>query len=185
MKSTTWTCMYPLTTFLDFRRIHLSVSPLLLNTHLTVTGFLPFSFTMLLFVGIHAFLDRKYFTSEITDIFHKCSFGLVIAPLGVSGYPASVEIDVLHAHWISSSSFSTDIGMNLASPFTLYFPSMTVLCILGIDGFYKVSSLFSTFNTLSCADMSVLVPFLWYVNYDDFKVLFGLTLSPSSEITYT
>ena len=75
---------------------------------------MPLDFRTLLFVRIQAFLDRKLFTSGIVDIFHKCPFGLVIASLRVSGSPVFIEIDVMHAHWISSYSCST-IGMNLVS----------------------------------------------------------------------
>ena len=98
VKSTPGTCMYPLTKFIDFRRIKPSASYLLLNTHLTDTGFIPLDFTTLLLFGIQAFLDKQLFTSDIADIFHKFPFGLVIASLRVSDSPASVEIDVLHAH---------------------------------------------------------------------------------------
>ena len=100
VKLTPGTCMYPLTTFTDFIRINLSGSSLLLNTHLTGTGFLPFDFTMIPFVIIYAFIDRQLLTSEIADILHKCIFELVINSLRVSGYLASIEIDVLKAHWI-------------------------------------------------------------------------------------
>ena len=65
-------------------------SPLILNTHLKGTGFLPFYFTVLLLVGIHAFIDSKLFTSEIADIFYKFPFGLIIASLSVSGSSAFV-----------------------------------------------------------------------------------------------
>ena len=119
--STPGTCMYPLTTLLNFIQINTSGYSLLLNTHLTSTKSLPFAFTMLLLIGIHSFLDRKWFTSKITDIFHKCPFGLVIAYLKVSGSPASVEIDVLHVHCISSYSCSTTIRTTLVSPVNLYF----------------------------------------------------------------
>ena len=61
--------MYPLTTFIYLKHIKPPVSSLLLNTHLTFTVFLSFAFTMLLLVVIHAFLDRKLFTSEITYSF--------------------------------------------------------------------------------------------------------------------
>ena len=49
-----------------------------------------FGFTALIFVRIQAFLDRKLFTSDIADIFHKFPFGLVIASVRVSGSPESV-----------------------------------------------------------------------------------------------
>ena len=87
VKSTPGTCMYRLATFLDFRRINPSGSSLLLQIHLTGTGYLPFDFTTILFVGVYAFIDRKLFTSEISDIFYKYPFGLVIASLRVSGSP--------------------------------------------------------------------------------------------------
>ena len=115
LESTTGNCMYPLTTFLDFRQTNPSASFLLLNTQLTGTEFLTLAFTTILFIVIHAYLDRILFTSEIVDIFHKCPFGLVIASLRVSGSPASIEIDVLHAHWILSSLCST-IVMTMVSP---------------------------------------------------------------------
>ena len=79
--------MYPLTPFFYLRQINLSGSSLLLNTHLTGTGFLPFDFMTLLFVGIDTFIHRKLLTSEIANISHKLPFGLVIASLRVSGYP--------------------------------------------------------------------------------------------------
>ena len=63
VKSTSGNCMYPLTTFLYFRRINPSGSSLLLNTHLIGTGFIPLYFKALHFVVIHAFLDRNFFTS--------------------------------------------------------------------------------------------------------------------------
>ena len=47
------------------------------------TGFPSFVFTMILLIGIHDFLDIKCFTSEITDITHKCPFGLVVDYLRV------------------------------------------------------------------------------------------------------
>ena len=141
--------MYPLTMFLNFRRINISGSSLILNNHLTGPPFLPFYFMILLFVVIHAFLDRKLFTSEISDNFHKCPFILVIASLRVSGSPMSTEIDILHTHWILSYLCSTEIVMILVSPVAVYFPSMTGSYILGIVGLYKVSNIFSAFNTLS------------------------------------
>ena len=103
VKSIPGTCVYPLTTFLNFRLINTSDYFLLLNTHLTGTGFMSLSFTKLLFVGIQAFLYREFFTSDIAGIFNKYPFGLVVFSLRVSGYPVSVEIYVLHAYWISSS----------------------------------------------------------------------------------
>ena len=90
VKFTPGTCMYPLTTFIDCRRIKLSASSLLLNTHLTGTVFILLDFTTLLFVGIQAFLDRNLFTSDIADIFHRCPFGFVITSLRVSGSSAPV-----------------------------------------------------------------------------------------------
>ena len=90
VNSTPGTCMYSLNKLLDFGRINPSVSSSLLNTHLTGTVFLPFAFHMIFLIGIHAFLDRKFFTSEIADIFHKCPFDVVIASLRVSGSPASI-----------------------------------------------------------------------------------------------
>ena len=148
VNSIPWTCKYTLTTFLDFRQNNPSASSLLLNTHFTGTGFLHLDFTTLLFVGIQAFLDRKIITSDIADIFHRFSFGLVIASLRVSDSTASVEKDVLIAHYISSSSLST-IGITLVSPLTLQMPAMNGFCILVIVGLYNVSSFFSTFNTIS------------------------------------
>ena len=135
VKSTQGTCMYPLTTFLDFRQIKPSGYSLLINTHLIGTGFLTFAFKALIFVIIHDFLDRKLFTSEIADIYHKCPFDLVIAFLRDSGSPLYVEIDIPNEHWILLSLCST-IGMNLLSPVTLYSPSMAGFCILGIVGLY-------------------------------------------------
>ena len=98
VKSNPGAFMYPLTTCIDFRRIKPSASSLLLNTHLPGTAFLPLVFTTLHFVQIQAFLDRKPFTSDNADIFHKCTFGFVIVSLRVSGSPAPVEIDVMHVH---------------------------------------------------------------------------------------
>ena len=118
MNSTPGTFTYHLTTLLDFIQIKTSTYYLLLNTHLIATGFMPLDFTMLLFFGIQTFLERKNFTSDIADILHKCSFGLVIASLGVSGYSESVEIDVMQAQCILSSSCST-IRMTLVSTVTL------------------------------------------------------------------
>ena len=74
MKSNPGTCKYPLTTFIYFRKINMSGSSLLLKTHFSGTGFIPFAFMTLIFIVIHAFLDRKLFTSEIAEIFHKCPF---------------------------------------------------------------------------------------------------------------
>ena len=82
--------MYPLTTFIDFKRMNPSGSLLILNNYLTCTGFIHFYFTVLLLIGIHAFLDIFFYTSEIAEIFHKCTFGIVIASLIVSGSPTSV-----------------------------------------------------------------------------------------------
>ena len=110
--------MYPLTTFLQFRQIKPSESSFLLNTHLTGTGFVPLDFTTLIFFGIQAFLDRKWLAFDIADIYNKLPFGLVIVYLRVSGCPYSVEIDVLHEHWILSFLCSM-IGMTLLSPITL------------------------------------------------------------------
>ena len=98
VESTPGTYMYPLTIFLGFRLIKPSASSLLLNTHLTGTGFLTLTFMTLIFFGIQAVLDRKLLTSDIADIFHKFTFGLVINCLRVSGSPASVKIDLLNAH---------------------------------------------------------------------------------------
>ena len=96
MNSTLSNCMHPLTTFLDFRRINPSAFSLLLNTHLAGTRFLHLSFTTPLLVGVQVFLDRKLFTSDIADIYHKCPFGLVVAfYLRVPFSPYSVEIDVI------------------------------------------------------------------------------------------
>ena len=75
--------------------------------------------------------------------------------------------------------------MTIVYPVTLCVPSMTYSCILGIAALYKFSSFFSAFNTLSYSDMSVLVYLFWYVNSNDFKFSFGLTLSPSSGIALT
>ena len=58
-------------------------------------------------------------------------------------------------------------------------------CILGIVVFYKVSRLYSAFNTLAYVSVSVLASFLWYMNPDDFKFSFGLILFPSLGITCT
>ena len=134
LKSTPGTCIYPLIKFLYFRRINPQGSSLLLNIYLTGTGFIPFSPMIILLVGIHAFPDRKLFTSEFADICHKFPFGLVIASLRVSGSLYSIEIDALHDHWISSFLCYTRIGMNLVSPVTLYSPLMNILCIIGIFG---------------------------------------------------
>ena len=53
-------------------------------------SFMPLDFTTLLFVVIQDFFDRKLFTSDIAEIFHKCTFGIVVASLRVSGSPSSV-----------------------------------------------------------------------------------------------
>ena len=60
------------------------------------------------------------------------------------------------------------IVTTLVSTFTLYFTSITGSYIFGIVGFYDVSNFFDASNTLSCADMSMLTYFLWYVNSDEF-----------------
>ena len=60
VKSTPGTSVYPLTKFIEFRRLNPSGSSLLLNTYLTGTGFLSLDFKLILFVGIHALLDRKF-----------------------------------------------------------------------------------------------------------------------------
>ena len=70
VKSNPGTCMYPLTKIFNFRRINPSAYSLFLSTYLIDPGFMTLGFMMLLFFGIHAFLDRKSFTSEIMDIFH-------------------------------------------------------------------------------------------------------------------
>ena len=118
VKSNTGTCMYLLTTFIDFRLINLSASSLLLSSHLIGTRFIPLDFMILLFIGIQAFLERILFTYDIAYIFHKCPFGLVIAYLRVSGSPAFAEKYVLHYLCILSSSCST-IGITLVSSVTL------------------------------------------------------------------
>ena len=69
-----------------------------MNTHFRGTGFIPLDFTLLILIGIDFFFDRKLLTPEMTDIFYKYSFGLDIAALRVSGSPASVEIELFHAH---------------------------------------------------------------------------------------
>ena len=76
----------------------MSGSSLLLNNHFTGTGFLHIAYTVLLLIVIHAFLDRILFTPEIVDIFDKCTFGLDVAFLGVSGSSVYVEIDVFYTH---------------------------------------------------------------------------------------
>ena len=51
-------------------------------------------------------------------------------------------------------------------------------------GMYDVSSFFSTLNTLSYDDMSMIAPLFLYVNSDELsKCSFVLTLYPSSDIT--
>ena len=71
------------------------------------------------------------------------------------------------------------------SPVTLYLPSVTGPFILLIVGLCNVSSYFSAFNNLLYTDVSMLLPFLWYVNSDEFEFIFGLTLYPLSGITCT
>ena len=75
--------------------------------------------------------------------------------------------------------------MTLMSPVTLYLPSVTGPFILLIVGLCNVSSYFSAFNNLLYTDVSMLLPFLWYVNSDEFEFIFGLTLYPLSGITCT
>ena len=133
-------------------------------SYFKVNGFIPFYFTLILLNWIHAFLDRKLFTSEIANIFDKCPFSIVISSLMVSGYPESVYVDVLYVHCISCSSCLTSIMMNLMSPFTLYFTSMIGSWIFGIVGLYEVSNFLSAFSTLSYADVSMSASILWYVN---------------------
>ena len=116
VKSTHGTCIYPLTKFINFKRIIPWVSSLLLNTH--------FAFTLFLLIRIHDFLDRELLTSEIADMFHKFLFGLDIASMSISIYPAPVEIDLLHAYLISSSLCSAAIGMNIVSLFNFCLTSM-------------------------------------------------------------
>ena len=77
------------------------------------------------------------------------------------------------------------IGITLVSPVTLYFTLMNVSCILCIVGLYELSRLFSVFNTLSYAYVSVLESFLCYMSSDDFEFLFELTLYLSLGITCT
>ena len=103
----------------------------------------------------------------------------------LEGSPASEESYVLHAKWFLYYLCSTIIGMTLVSPFTLYLPSTNGSCIIGIVGLYKASNVFSEFNTLSYADVYVLMYFLWHVNSDNFELLFGLTIYPTLGITCT
>ena len=88
---------------------------------------------MISFKVIQDFLDRKLLISDTADIFHRSLIGLDIYSLRFLGDPASVEIDILHAHWISSSS-CYKIGMTLVYLVTLYFTSMIGSCALGIVG---------------------------------------------------
>ena len=91
------------------------------------TGFLHLAFTLLILIGIQAFLHTKLLISDTAENFHKCLIGLDIVSLRVSGYPAYLKIDVFHTHWILSSLCST-IGMTLVSPVILYFPSIICPC---------------------------------------------------------
>ena len=63
MWSTTDTCVYPLTTLINFKRISPSDFSLLFNIHFTGNGFLPSAFTLIPLMVIHALLDIKLFTS--------------------------------------------------------------------------------------------------------------------------
>ena len=117
------TFIYPLTMLLDFKRIYPSGYSLILNTHFTVTAFLPLDFNYILLIGTQIFLDIKWLISETADIYHECSIGLEIYSLRVLGYPASVEIEILHNDWISSYLCSK-IRMTRVSPVNLYFTSM-------------------------------------------------------------
>ena len=65
VKSTPGTCMYPLTTFLEFRRIYPSAYSLLFNTHLTYDGFIPLAFMAIIFVVIHAFMTENYLLHKL------------------------------------------------------------------------------------------------------------------------
>ena len=107
---------------------------MLLDTHFTGTGFLPFGFTVLLLIGIQDFLGRKLFISDTADIFHRCKIGLDITSLRVPVSPESVEIDELYAHWIVSYLCYT-IEMTLVSPVILYFSSIIgsgPFCMIGL-----------------------------------------------------
>ena len=68
MQLNTRTCIYPLTTFLNFKRINPSWSYLLLNIHFKGTEFLSLAFTFIILIRIYAYLERTFFTSEISDI---------------------------------------------------------------------------------------------------------------------
>ena len=107
MESTPGTCIYFLTKFLDFKHIDSSDSSLKLNSHFTGTCFPPIYLTVLLLIRIQEFVDRKLLIPDTADIFNKCPIVLGIASLGVLYSPASVEIDVLHAHWIYYSLYYT------------------------------------------------------------------------------
>ena len=80
VKYTPWTCVYPLTKFLDFRRIKPSASSLLLNTHLTGTGFLPLAFMAFLFFSeSRSFLIENYLlliSQKFSTNFHLASLML-------------------------------------------------------------------------------------------------------------
>ena len=115
----------------------------MLNTQFTGTGFIPLDFTLLFLIGTQVFLDRKLFTSEIADIFHKFMFGIDIVSLRVSVYPTSVESGVLHSYLIQFSLCSTVTGMTLVSLVTLYSPSMIGSCAFIILGLYAVSNFYA------------------------------------------
>ena len=82
VSSTPGNCIYPLNEFIDFKRISPSGSYLLLNTHFTGTGFIPFTFTLILLIGIHAFIEKIVYLINSWNL-HKCPFGLDIDYLRV------------------------------------------------------------------------------------------------------
>ena len=61
------------------------------------TGFLPFAFTVILFIVIQPF-DRKLFISDTAEIFRNFPIVLGVASLGVSSSPEYVEIVLFWDH---------------------------------------------------------------------------------------
>ena len=62
------------------------------------TGFLPFAFTVIFFVVIQPFLDRKLFISDTADIFRNFPIVLGGASLGVSSSPEYLEFGLFWDH---------------------------------------------------------------------------------------
>ena len=126
VKSTPITCIKPLLTILDFRR-YLPFGPnLVLKTHFTGIGFLPFARTRLSFLGIHASRYRIFLTSAIILNFHRRPRFILSAPLNVKGSPTSEVTAVLCISSYICSAISVSsiwIGITLVWPVTIAFPS--------------------------------------------------------------